>query len=78
VLLDLLSGITLAEVNGDAADLLRLLETLGNTVDNVHLRGAAEDGRVRGHETDGASPKHGDRLSRLEARELDTMPALRI
>ena len=76
MLLDLLSRIALAEVDGDATDLLGLLKALGYTVDDVDLGCATKYGRVRGHETDGTSTEDGDGLSGLEAGELDAVPAL--
>ena len=76
MLLYLFSRIALAKVDGDAADLLRLLKTLRYTVDDVDLGCATQHGRVGSHETNGASTEDGDGLARLETGELDTMPAL--
>lgn len=74
--LDLLRRIALGKVDGDAAYLLGLVEALFDAVDDVDERGAAEFRRVRSHKADRARAKYHDRLARLEAGELYTVPAL--
>lgn len=75
-LLDLFRRVALAEVDGDATNLLRLLKTFRNTVDDVHGRCATQNSGVGRHQTHGACAKDGDRFTRAEPRELDAMPAL--
>lgn len=74
--LDLLSGVAGAEVDGNATNLLCLLETLRNTVDDVNFRGPAKDSRVGCHQSDGSCTEDGDRLAGLEAGKLDSVPSL--
>lgn len=63
---DHIHSITLGEINRRAADLLRGLESLGNTVDDKDSGGAAQNGRVGGHETDGTGAENSDTFARSE------------
>ena len=65
--LDLLSRIAFGEVDGYATNVLGLLKTLCDTVDNINSRRAAQFSRVRSHQTNGASTKDGDRFARFKA-----------
>lgn len=50
-------------------------EPLGHAVDDEDARGAAQRGRVGGHEPDGAGAEDGDGLARREACEREAVPA---
>lgn len=51
------------------------MQTLGYAVDNEHGRGAAQGGGVGGHEADGPGAEDGDAFARLEAAEVEPVPA---
>ena len=72
------SGITLTEVDWSTSDVLRLLQTLSNTVHDVDLGCTAKYSGIRRHEADRTSTEDGNGLARFESRELNTVPSLRV
>jgi hypothetical protein len=75
LLLDLLGGVALLEVDRDGADFFGLLEPLGHTVDDEDLGGTADERRVSGHQADRTSAKDADALAGRDACQLAAVVA---
>ena len=74
---DLRHRVALREVDRRRADLLRSLQSVGDVIDDVHLRRPEQDRAIRGHEADGPRPEHGHGRARLHRRQIRPEPACR-